>query len=104
MTYTLPHALSDRRRGLTRRARHRSRIQQIRLGPLESKKPRRIDTLPQVDPHRPHRRSIPDPKADRMYHIVEVAVAPLVHSKRHLADAGIDVPHIVEEYAADILP
>src|SRR5689334_12107749 len=103
MPDTLAHTLPHRRRSLPRRAGHRPRIEQVRLRSLESEKSRRIDIPSQVDPHRSHRRPVPDTEPDGVHHIVKIAVAPLLHTKRHVADTRIYVAHIVKEYAADIV-
>src|SRR5690242_19629912 len=103
MSDTLADTLPHRRRRLPRRARHRPRVEQIRLRPLEPEKSRRIEIPSQIDPHRPHRRPVPNAEPDGVHHIVVIAVATLLPTKRHVADTRIYVAHIVKEYAADIV-
>ena len=62
-----------------------------------------FDAVRQIHAQRSHRRPVPHAEAHCVHRVVEILYVALCLPQRDLAEAGVDVPHIVEEYAADIV-
>src|ERR1017187_3743002 len=88
---------------LARWAGLHARIQQVLISAFETEILRPVDAVPQIHAQRPHRRLVAYAEAHRVHHVVEVALSALVLAQREVAEAGVDVAHIVEEHAADIV-
>src|SRR5665213_2828324 len=89
--------------GQLRRGNIRVAVQYLRRRSREAKVRRGIDAVSKVHADRSHWRAIANPKTYRLDHIVEILGIILVETKRQIAQAGIDVSHVVEQNALDIL-
>src|SRR5271167_4719203 len=78
-------------------------VQYLRRRSGESDIVRGIDAVGEIGADGPHRRAVTNTKTHVMDHIVEIPRIVLVDAKRYGAQAGVDVPHVVEQYALDIL-
>src|ERR1700687_3861668 len=78
--------------------------QQIVPRSVESEKARRVRAEAEIGPDGAHRRPDPDSEADAMHHIVKVLQVSLAEAETDRGYVRIDVPHVMEEYAADVVP
>src|SRR6185369_813066 len=80
-----------------------TRVDQILLRAFETEVMWTVDAVRQIHAQRPHRSPVAYAEAHGVYHVVEILYVALCLPQRDLAQTGVDVPHIVEEYAADIV-
>src|SRR5579872_1957144 len=93
---------AQRRWGLRRTERLRWRhVQQIVDGAVKSEESRRVRAVAEIGPDRTYWCPDPEPEADAMHHIVKVLQVLLVEAKTDRGYIGIDVAHVMEEYAAN---
>src|SRR5581483_13822 len=79
-------------------------LQKIVQSSVKSKKAWRIRAEAQIQPDGAYRCPDTNPEADAMHHIIKVLQVLLTESKADRRYIRVDVPHVVEEYAADTLP
>src|SRR5579864_4654489 len=95
---------AHRRRRLQRAQRLRRRhVQQVVQGAVEPEKSRRVRAQAEIGPDGAHRRPDADSETDAMHHIVKVLQVSLVEAKTDRGYVRIDVSHVMEEYAADVV-
>src|SRR5260370_28648782 len=77
-------------------------LQELLHRALESVEAGRIDAVRKIQAKRPYRRFITDAETGGVNHVIEVLKIPLARTKRDVVDAAVDVPHVMEEDAADV--
>src|SRR5947207_14445523 len=70
---------------------------------LESMKTRRIRAEAKIDADGAYGRAIADSETDSMHQVIEVLNVPLSKAKAHALNIGVNVAHVVEQDAADII-
>src|ERR1700721_4411282 len=78
-------------------------IQHLSRRPREPHIGRGIDAVSQVHAYRTHGCAIAESESHIMDHIVEILRIVLMEAKGNVTQAGIDVPHVVEQHALYIL-
>ena len=90
---------------------HAAPAKQLLATALEADKPRRVQTVAEIEPHGPHRRAIAQTETDRVDHVIKlIARRPagrrdgvLTAPKTDSMQTRIDVARVVEQDTADIL-
>src|ERR1035441_8577762 len=80
-----------------------ARIQQILISAFETEILRAVDAVPQIHAQRPHRRLVAYAEAHRVHHVIEILYIALLLAQGEIIQIGVDIAHIVEEHAADIV-
>src|SRR3954447_16028120 len=85
------------------RARIHAGIEHLRGRPIDPEEGRRVQAPREVDAKRPHGSAVAEANADRVHHVVEILEVPLPHAEGDVLHAAVDVPHVMEEYASDVV-
>src|ERR1035437_2200372 len=101
----MAHALHDALAGDAGRrgAGVHTRVDQVLEASFEAKEVRRIDAVRQVDADGPDGRTVANPEAHRVNHVIEILKRALVHAEREIAEAGIGVSGVMKQHAGDIV-
>src|ERR1017187_9565249 len=98
MAHALHHALAgDAGAGV------HAGVDQVLQASFETKEARRVDAVRQVHPDGADGRTIANPEAHGLNHVIEILKVALAHAEREIAEAGIGVTGIVKQHAADVL-
>src|SRR5215472_17290452 len=81
----------------------RAVVDQIQVRPFQTIECRRIQTVSQIQTHRPNGRAIPDAEPDGLHHVVEVLQVALVKAERDAAQVRIDIAHVMDQHTMDVI-
>src|SRR4051812_22478389 len=81
----------------------RRKGQQLIARTAEAEEARRVGAIGEIDAYRANRGTVTNPHTDRVDHIIEILKPVLLHAEADIAHIRIDVAHVMEEYAAQVI-
>ena len=102
MTNPLGNPLAEAGQGSGRETR--VALQELVRRPLEAHERWGIDAVRQIPANGPDRSLVTDSEAHGMDAVVEILRITLMEAERKMAEAAINISHVVEEHALDVVP